>query len=83
VSVADETSEVSAPDDGGLVIGTAGWNIPGRSRERFPGLGTHLERYARYFRGAEINTSFIVPMPAAHIRNGRPPRQTTSGSRSS
>jgi len=39
-------------------IGTAGWSIPTACADRCPGLGTHLQRYARVFRGAEINTSF-------------------------
>jgi uncharacterized protein YecE (DUF72 family) len=41
-----------------VVIGTAGWNIPARAGPRFPGEGTHLQRYARFLRGAEINSSF-------------------------
>ncbi|HEY5721218.1 MAG TPA: DUF72 domain-containing protein [Allosphingosinicella sp.] len=40
-----------------LFIGTAGWSIPLVAAERF-GEGTSLERYARIFRGAEINSSF-------------------------
>jgi uncharacterized protein YecE (DUF72 family) len=39
-------------------IGTAGWSIPRASADRCPGSGTHLQRYARVFRGAEINSSF-------------------------
>ena len=39
-------------------IGTAGWTVPTRSAERCPGVGTHLQRYARVFRCAEINTTF-------------------------
>jgi uncharacterized protein YecE (DUF72 family) len=39
-------------------IGTAGWTIPTRSGGRCPGSGTHLERYARVFRCAEINSTF-------------------------
>jgi uncharacterized protein YecE (DUF72 family) len=46
------------PVDGAIVIGTAGWNIPRRSGQRFPGEGTHLQRYAGCFRGTEINSSF-------------------------
>ena len=42
-------------------IGTAGWSIPGKSTQRCPDPGTHLQRYARVFRGAEINTSFYRP----------------------
>jgi uncharacterized protein YecE (DUF72 family) len=39
-------------------IGTAGWVIPTQSAGRCPGAGTHLQRYARVFRCAEINTTF-------------------------
>jgi len=39
-------------------IGTAGWSVPTRSGERCSGTGTHLERYARVFRCAEINSTF-------------------------
>jgi uncharacterized protein YecE (DUF72 family) len=41
-----------------IVIGTAGWSIPRRSGEAFPGSGFHLERYSRVLRCAEINSSF-------------------------
>lgn len=40
------------------IVGTAGWSIPRAAAERCPGEGTHLERYARVFAGAEINSSF-------------------------
>jgi uncharacterized protein YecE (DUF72 family) len=46
-------------------IGTAGWCIPRASAERFPGEGTHLQRYARMLRCAEINSSFHRPHAAA------------------
>ena len=39
-------------------IGTAGWTVPIKSAERCPSVGTHLERYARVLRCAEINTTF-------------------------
>ena len=42
-------------------IGTAGWAVPTQSAERCPGAGTHLQRYARVFRCAEINTTFYRP----------------------
>jgi uncharacterized protein YecE (DUF72 family) len=61
VSVADERIAGCPPEDGAIVIGTAGWNIPVRSGPRFAGEGTHLQRYARCFRGAEINSSFHRP----------------------
>lgn len=41
-----------------LVIGTAGWSIPVALADRFPGVGPHLERYARVMRATEINSSF-------------------------
>ncbi len=47
-----------------LYIGTAGWSIPRASALHFAGPGTHLERYARILRGAEINSSFHRPHAA-------------------
>lgn len=44
-----------------LRIGTAGWSIPGGVAADFPGEGTHLQRYARRFNAAEINSSFYRP----------------------
>ena len=41
-----------------IVVATAGWSIPRISARRFPGEGTHLQRYARVLPGAEIDTSF-------------------------
>ena len=41
-----------------IVIGTAGWSIPAKEREHFPGEGSALERYAARFAGVEINSSF-------------------------
>lgn len=48
-----------------LFIGTAGWSIPRGFAPQCGGPGTHLERYARVFRGAEINSSFYRPHAAA------------------
>jgi uncharacterized protein YecE (DUF72 family) len=39
-------------------IGTAGWTIPRGVAERFPAVGSALERYASVFDCAEINSSF-------------------------
>jgi uncharacterized protein YecE (DUF72 family) len=39
-------------------IGTAGWSIPRQFANDHPPPGTHLERYARAFSCAEINSSF-------------------------
>jgi uncharacterized protein YecE (DUF72 family) len=44
-----------------IVIGTAGWSIPRAAGDAFAGAGSHLERYARVFQGAEINSSFHRP----------------------
>ena len=42
-------------------IGTAGWSLPKAVQAHFPGEGSHLERYARRFPAAEINSSFHRP----------------------
>ena len=52
-------------------IGTAGWSIPRAAAFRFESPGTHLERYARLFRCAEINSSFHRPHAAATYRKWR------------
>lgn len=39
-------------------VGTAGWALPIANAADFPGLGSHLARYARVLRCAEINSSF-------------------------
>ena len=57
-------------------IGTAGWSIPRASAARFESEGTHLQRYARWFRCAEINSSFHRPHAAATYakwRDSTPP----------
>ncbi len=42
-------------------IGTAGWALPLASAAAFPGSGSHLARYARVLRCAEVNSSFHRP----------------------
>jgi uncharacterized protein YecE (DUF72 family) len=42
-------------------IGTAGWSIPKAMAEKFPGNGSHLERYAAQLNAVEINSSFYRP----------------------
>jgi uncharacterized protein YecE (DUF72 family) len=57
-------------------IGTAGWSIPRAAAFRFASAGTHLERYARVFRCAEINSSFYRPHGASTYskwRDSTPP----------
>jgi len=43
---------------GRIYIGTAGWSIPRAAAPHCPASGTHLQRYARVFDCAEINSSF-------------------------
>jgi len=45
----------------GTRIGCAGWSIPRDVAQRFPGEGSHLERFSRALNAAEINTSFYRP----------------------
>jgi uncharacterized protein YecE (DUF72 family) len=52
-----------------IVVATAGWSIPKSCARRIDGEGTHLRRYARVFRGAEINTSFYKDHSAATYAN--------------
>jgi uncharacterized protein YecE (DUF72 family) len=50
-------------------IGCAGWSLPRAEQERFPGEGSHLERYARRFPAVEINTTFYRPhRPSTYAR---------------
>ena len=46
-------------------VGTAGWSIPRPAAFRFDSVGTHLERYSRLLRCAEINSSFHRPHTTA------------------
>lgn len=41
-----------------ILVGTAAWSIPRAVARKFPGAGTHLERYSRVLPCAEINSSF-------------------------
>ena len=41
-----------------ISVGTAGWSIPKQLLAHFDSTGTHLEKYASEFNGAEINSSF-------------------------
>jgi uncharacterized protein YecE (DUF72 family) len=50
-------------------VGCAGWSLARSERERFPGAGSHLERYAARFPAVEINSSFHRPhRPATYAR---------------
>ena len=52
-----------------LYVGTAGWAIPRAASHRCEGNGTHLQRYARVFTCAEINSSFHRPhAPGTYAR---------------
>ena len=62
--------------DASVRVGTAGWSIPRASAYRFGSQGTHLQRYARSLRCAEINSSFYRPHAAATYakwRDSTPP----------
>ena len=48
-------------------VGTAGWSIPRLIAEEFPGDGSHLERYSRVLRCAEINSTFYRPHRAGTL----------------
>jgi uncharacterized protein YecE (DUF72 family) len=48
-----------------IVVGTSGWSIPRAAAAEFAGEGTHLARYGRRLRGAEINSCFYRPHAAA------------------
>lgn len=41
-----------------IAVGTAGWTVPRAVAAAFPGVGSHLGRYAEVMRCAEINSSF-------------------------
>jgi uncharacterized protein YecE (DUF72 family) len=45
----------------GVLVGTSGWSIPRAVASELTGPGSHLERYARRLRGAEITSSFYRP----------------------
>jgi uncharacterized protein YecE (DUF72 family) len=60
-----------------VLVGTAGWSIPRAAADRFPGSGSHLERYARVLPVAEINSCFHRPHSAetyAKWASATPPR---------
>lgn len=46
-------------------IGTAGWSVPRASAHHAPGVGAHLQRYARVLSCVEINSSFYRPHRAS------------------
>lgn len=50
-------------------IGCAGWSIGHEVAARFPGPGSHLQRYARVLNAVEINSSFYRPhQPSTYAR---------------
>ncbi len=57
----------SQPDSqpAALLVGCAGWAIPGADKAAFPAEGSHLERYAQRFGAVEINSSFYRPHRSA------------------
>ena len=59
---------MSAPLSGTIRVGTAGWSIGALQAAAFPGLGSHLERYAARMNAVEINSSFYRPHRTATYR---------------
>lgn len=54
---------------GTIRVGVAGWSLPKEHADRFPAVGTHLERYAARLPAVEINSSFYKPhRPATYAR---------------
>ncbi|MFL6717875.1 MAG: DUF72 domain-containing protein, partial [Burkholderiaceae bacterium] len=52
-----------------IMVGCAGWSLSSAVQPRFPGEGSHLERYARIFPSVEINSSFYRPhKPSTYAR---------------
>lgn len=53
-----DSADPGAPQ---LLVGCAGWAIPGPDKAAFPAAGSHLEKFASVFGAAEINSSFYRP----------------------
>lgn len=53
------------------LIGTAGWQIPAKVRDRFPAGGSTLQRYATVFDAVEINATFYRPSRASTLERWR------------
>lgn len=53
--------KLRSPNAGRMLVGCAGWAIPGTDRAAFTAEGTHLEKYASVFGAVEINSSFYRP----------------------
>ncbi len=52
-----------------ILIGTAGWSLPGTQRDRFAEGPSLLARYATRLDAVEINSSFYRPhRPATYAR---------------
>lgn len=52
-----------------VLVGCAGWALSSAVAARFPGEGSHLERYARVFSAVEINSSFYrAHLPKTYAR---------------
>lgn len=55
------TADAGERNGARILIGCAGWSLPGSEKRNFPKQGTHLERYAAVFPAVEINSSFYRP----------------------
>ncbi|WP_197984258.1 MULTISPECIES: DUF72 domain-containing protein [unclassified Pseudomonas] len=54
-------NDANSTAPGRIFVGCAGWSLGREHAPAFPGDGTHLQRYARQFNTAEINSSFYRP----------------------
>lgn len=63
-----------------VYIGTAGWSIPREHAPRFPGSGSHLERYARVLPATENNSTFYRVSERATAARSSSNRDTRAGS---
>jgi uncharacterized protein YecE (DUF72 family) len=60
--IAKNPRRPAAPGAGATFrLGCAGWSLSSAVADRFPGEGSHLERYSRVFDAVEINSSFYRP----------------------
>lgn len=62
---------LDAHSESKLLVGCAGWSVPGAQRAHFPEAGSHLARYAAVLPAVEINSSFYRPHKPETYRRWR------------
>jgi len=64
-----ESTSAGPPSAPAVLVGCAGWTLPGPVQPVFPAEGSHLQRYAGRFPAVEINSSFHRPhRPSTYAR---------------